>query len=236
MLNIAICDDEMEICSGLETMITNYMNTSGIKMNIDVFYSGDTLSSHLKDIGTYDLIFLDIEIGESSGIEIGKSLRDDKKDELTKIVYISWKSGYAMDLFQIRPLNFLVKPVEQAQVISCIDKCLELLGEQSEYFLYKKDNKVKKIATRDILYFESANRVIKIHKQDVVEEFYGKLDEIATELNELYFWRIHKSYLINSHHATIVELKKITMRNNKVLPISQPNRTIIRTLQRNSMR
>lgn len=60
----------------------------------------------------FDIVFLDIELPKISGIDIGKKIRDEMHDETTKIVYISGKDSYAMGLFDVRPLNFLIKPIK----------------------------------------------------------------------------------------------------------------------------
>ncbi len=61
----------------------------------------------------FGLIFLDIEMQYVNGIEAGKIIREKMKDELTKIVYISGSDNYAMELFQVRPLDFLIKPISK---------------------------------------------------------------------------------------------------------------------------
>ena len=189
--------------------------------------------SHLKIEGGYDLIFLDIEMQKMSGIELGKLIRNERRDELTKIVYISWNRGYALDLFQVRPLDFIIKPIDPDRVFFNVEKTLELLNRQTQYFMYQSDNVRKKMPVNDILFFESANRLIRMFTVSGVVEFYGKLEEISERLDSKYFWRIHKSYLINYVHGDKFDYKSVLMNNDRELPISQSQRKTVRELQRN---
>ena len=233
MLRVGICDDEINICAEIEAIIHRYMKVNNCKIIIDVFYSAEKLMNHMKNEGTYDLIFLDIEMQKVSGIDLGKSIRDEWRDEVTKIVYISWNRGYALDLFQIRPLDFMIKPIESERVFFNIEKTLELLDLQTEYFLYQTENVRKKIPVNDILYFESANRLIHMMTVSGDVEFYGKLEEISERLDSKYFWRIHKSYLINYAHGDNFDYKSVVMDDGRALPISQSQRKSMRELQRN---
>ncbi|MEL7568552.1 MAG: response regulator [Dehalobacterium sp.] len=81
-------------------------------MEIEVFFSGEKLYQFICEGACFDIVFLDIELPKISGIDIGKKIRDEMHDETTKIVYISGKDSYAMGLFDVRPLNFLIKPIK----------------------------------------------------------------------------------------------------------------------------
>lgn len=234
MYKIAICDDDSLICSKLEKLILDYRKDKNIPLEVEVFYDGASLKENIQTIGTFDIIFLDIEMEELSGIELGKYVRS-LNDELTKIVYISSKQGYAMDLFQVRPIDFMVKPIEQKLVYKNLDKCIELIGEQTQYLFYKIDQDTMKIKVNEILYFESENRVIHMHTLDGIIDFYGKLEEITTRLDPKYFWRVHKSYIINYMHVKRFRYTDLDMENGTTLRISQTYRKEIRDLQNKIM-
>ena len=78
----------------------------------------------------YDLIFLDIEFPKMDGIEIGKYIREIKKDNITQIVYVSGRKKYAMALFPVRPLDFIVKPLEDKQLERVIDIYIDIMGDE----------------------------------------------------------------------------------------------------------
>ena len=106
MYRIAICDDEEIVCSQFEQVLEPYIWEK--KIDLDVFYSGEELIEVLAEGQHFDLIFLDIELCMMNGVEVGKYIRNKLGNENVQIVYISAKRQYAMELFETRPMNFLV--------------------------------------------------------------------------------------------------------------------------------
>lgn len=230
MLKIAICDDETAICEQLEDILEKICKEFLKELEWDVFYSGEELCSHLYKDNYYDLIFLDIELKEMNGVEVGHMIRNKMLNETTKIVYISGKETYAMELFKIRPFDFVVKPFDYEGIKNIIKTALKVIQKDYSTFKYTVDYKTYSISTRDILYFESRNRKIIMHKINVTAEFYGKLKDINKELQRFKFIQIHKSYLVNYNHIIKLEYNQVTLTNKKTIPISQANRARVRKL------
>lgn len=113
MLRIAICDDEITICSHIENIIMEYSKYFVIK----VFYTGEQLVDYIEQGNKFDLIFLDIELNLLNGIQVGKKIRQDMNDYITKIVYISGKNCYDRELFDVQPLNFIPKPIIKKKLL-----------------------------------------------------------------------------------------------------------------------
>lgn len=105
-IRIAICDDEPKICAVLENMLIDILETRGVYYEIEPFYSGENLCVEIQR-QIFDLIFLDIELKKKSGLDVSNYIRNELGNESVQIAYISAKTGYAMDLFEFRPINFL---------------------------------------------------------------------------------------------------------------------------------
>ena len=112
VFHIGICDDEKVTCAELENMLYEYGKTAGIKVDVNVWFTGESLCTYLKSENTLDLLFLDIELISTDGIKVGGFIREELENIETMIVYISSKSSYAMSLFRIQPLDFLIKPLK----------------------------------------------------------------------------------------------------------------------------
>ncbi|WP_019229666.1 LytTR family DNA-binding domain-containing protein [Sedimentibacter sp. B4] len=231
MFRIGICDDESIICSEIENIILNYSKSISEKIEVDVFYSGEELYEFLKSDNCVDMIFLDIELNKLNGVELGRIIRNELKNENIQIVYISSKENYAMELFDVRPLNFLIKPIDKLKVIEMINKAMELLNKLDVYFKYKQGHNFCKKEIKDILYFESDNRQVKMVTTTDEITFYGNLSEIHSQLELHKFFFIHKSYLVNYYHVAEFYYDKLILTNSHVLPISQSKRTEVRKLQ-----
>ena len=139
---------------------------------------------------------MDIELVQADGILVGKFIRNEMEDIHTHIVYISSKQTYAMQLFKIQPLDFLVKPISSEQIKEVLIRSIRQKQSLKSCFEYRKGSGVFRIPTKDIAYFVSADKKIRFTTKDGEEEFYGKLKNIMEEL-PADFMMIHKSYIIN---------------------------------------
>jgi len=222
-VKIAICDDERYICSQLESILENITKQLEMDYEIEVFESGESLCKELER-QIYDLIFLDIELPENSGIDVGRYIREELKNEIVQIVYISGKDGYAMELFEFRPMNCLVKPLQREKVAAVIEK-YRIVTEQKNYmYEYKKRGEYFKIPMSDIMYFENQNRKVVLYAIDAVDEFYDTMENIYEKVKDQDFILIHKSIIVNYRYVRKMDYKEVTMINGKILSISQSKR------------
>lgn len=221
MFYVAICDDEEIICSQIEHFLQPMIEKHQIQT--EVFYSGEKLYKELSNGQHYDLIFLDIEFEAMDGVELGKKIRKELKNQKIHIVYISAKQTYAMELFQNRPLNFLTKPLLQGQIIDEVENAVQLSQQFNDVFVYYKNKQPCQELYGEILYFESKGRKIYIHTNKGIQEFYGKLNEIEKNV-PISFIRIHQSFLVNNMYVKKWAYEEAHLANGKVLSISQSYR------------
>lgn len=112
-MQIAICDDDNGVCSQLETWILEYQDDNGVKIDIDIYNTAEELFASLKDGKWVDIIFFDIELPGLSGLQVGRGIREKLGNDIVNIVFISGKTCYCKDLFDIQPLNFHEKPLKK---------------------------------------------------------------------------------------------------------------------------
>lgn len=230
MMKIAICDDDNYVCTEIEQIILNYSMNSNTKIDIEVFYDGKDLISYIENEHFFDLIFLDIELGTTTGIEVGNSIRNEFDDYISKIVFISCKTGYERQLFDVQPLNFLDKPIDKIKLIKCIDLALKLLDKEKKIFKYQVGHDFKQIAFQDILYFENKLRKVKIITINGIDEFYGTLENIKPQLPNV-FVTVHVSYIVNYNFIEKISGEIVLMKNGVIIPISKRNLKEIHHLQ-----
>lgn len=221
MIRIAICDDVVEICSELENIILDFQKQTCEELIVDVFYSGEELINYIKNGNNFDLIFLDIEIGKINGVEVGHFIRDELHDYITKIVFISSKSSYDRQLFDVQPLHFLPKPLDKKKVINDINLAIALLEKENKIFSFKSGNQICRLPIKNIIYFESIGRQIKLISVSETFYFYGTVDSIREQLTKSRFIMPHRSYLVNYDNITIIKKDEIKMCNGDIVPISR---------------
>jgi DNA-binding LytR/AlgR family response regulator len=232
LLNIAICDDDQKIGGQIENFLIQVCGNLHIQFKSDVYFCGEDLCEKLSLGECYDLIFLDIELISTTGIEVGSVIRDKIGDELTQIVYISWNPDYSLELFDINPLNFLIKPITCEDIEKVINKFLKIVGFWSDTFSFMCNYDTFKIKFKNIIYFESFGKKIVLHLKDRKEEFYGKLKEIFdTQLSKYDFLFINQSYIVNFDYVATFQYEQVILTNGTVLLISQPKRKSVRERQ-----
>lgn len=228
-VKIAICDDDSFIGEQLQDICVQELNKRKVKYEIWVTNSAIELCEKMKE-QEFDLLFLDIELPKMDGIVVGRYIRETLKDEKIQIVYISVKEQYAMELFDWRPLNFLVKPLDNQKVRKVLDKFLFLLEETRKVFTYKRGGEYHKIFLEDIIYFEKIGKKICVHtingKND--GQFYGKMDDVYSKLENNRFLYIHKSIIVNYNYIVKFEYEQVRMIDGVELSISQSKRKEIR--------
>jgi len=232
-LFIAICDDEKNVGAELENVLLDILGKLNIKCEIDVYFSGEELCAKIEGGTHYNLIFLDIEFEKNAinGVEVGKIIREKYRNDLTSIVYISWEMKYSMQLFDIRPLNFLIKPLDYVKVEKVLKTYLDITEPWQRDFAYKIGHSIHTVKVKDIVYLQSDNRKLILHLADGrKEEFYGKLKEVYSEqLQKFDFLLIHASYAVNYDYIAVAKYKEMILIDGKTsLSISKPKRAEIR--------
>lgn len=228
MFRIAICDDDLNVCSEIEKIILEYAKNTSQEIDIDVFVSGEELCKYMKQGVEYSLIFLDIELKLLNGVRIGKIIREEMNNEFVHILYISATQRYAMDLFEVRPLNFLLKPLSKEKILKNLKKSIQLMNQENKVFEFKIGKTFYKIPYKEILYFVSQGKKVKIVTKNSIREYYGKLANIRQILPRDHFLTIHKSYIANAYYIMEYQYECLKLVNEEVLPISQTYRKTIR--------
>ncbi len=106
-----------------------------------------------------------------------------------------------MELFKTRPMDFLVKPLDRERVIRDFLQALKIIDKGNHFFVFQTGHVMQKRNYKDILYFQSDNHKVNLVTTEGELNIYGKLDEVISKIEDTGFFRIHKSYFVNSLHV-----------------------------------
>ena len=206
-----------------------------IAHQIACFRSGNDFCRAVEAGASYDLIFLDIAFSghEITGVDVGRLIRETRHSNTASIVYISWVERYAMQLFQIRPLDFLIKPLSREKIERTVKTYLKIAAPAGggREFSYKKGHTTHTAQVKDIVFLESRDRKIIMHHSDgTKDDFYGTLKDVYEEqLKERDFLFIHASYAVNFDYVTAVTYSALHIMGSLApLPISRAKRDEVR--------
>lgn len=228
MISIAVCDDEKEIADKIRDII--YELEDRFEEDFDVIcYNDSTLMCEKLSEGLrHDIIFLDISMPGMDGVAVGQHIRNKLGDNQTQIVYVSSDSRYAMELFKVQPMEFLIKPVNIQKMERIMQLAYKILCDGRQIFRYELNGDNYREPVNNIIYFESKGRKLYMHTEKCSVEFYGKLDDVYKQLERYNFKYIHKSYLVNVYKIKAFRKDCVLMENDVRLPISRSRRDEVR--------
>ena len=227
MINVAICDDNIETTGKMDSILCNIAKKNFIPAETEVFWDGKHLVDAVETGIRFDIIFLDIEMEKEDGITAARKIREVDKNVL--IVYVTNYQSYMQESFSVRPFRFLVKPVDETQMAVCFEEAYEEISSADSYFRFSYQRLNHKVSIRDILYFESKKRKIYIITEKEMFELYGKLNDIEKSLkaSKIAFLRVHQSFLVNYKHVDGLAYDFIVLDNGKRISISEDRRRLI---------
>lgn len=232
MLRIAICEDVQDFADMLESSLQIWSVTAGININIRKFDNGFPLLYCIHDSGTFDLIFMDVEMDKMNGLEAAEKIREE--DFLTTFIFISQYEDYYKAAYQVHPFHFLSKPVSQSKINEVMNSYLKMKKQDVETITFSVNKARYTVPLLDVMYFTSERRRITIVCKDRLYHFYGKLREIQEYIQEknCKFIRIHQSFLVNIKYIQEYRYSDITMANGDVLPVSKDNKKKVREMHK----
>ena len=228
MLSIAICDDEKHICDYIENRTRKYLAVNDIEARVSTFYDGtDLLSVCKENPAEFDIIFLDIKMKNTNGVECAKNLRNEGVNSL--IVFVTSSAEYVFSGYEAKAFRYILK----TDLVNAFDRifgeCLKELSKSDDsFYTVKTASAVKNIPLNDIFYFESNKRVLVVHTKNDEYSFYGKLDQVEKELDGKDFIRTHQSYFVNARKIKSVSKDSAELQNGEILPVSKSKASAVK--------
>ena len=221
MINIGICDDEASMRRLLRAPLEQKLQLLGADYRIFEYDCGETLLTR-PETEWLDILFLDIEMKQLSGMETAKNLR--KRDSHTLLIFVTAYPDFVFQGYEVHAFHYILKPYENQKIRKVLEQAIKELGQNREhYFTLEQKSGTTKIPTKKILAFSSDRRKIIISLEDGNKlEFYGKLDAVETDLPD-YFIRCHNRHLVNLNYVTALEKNGCTLRSQS-FPVSRAYR------------
>ncbi len=218
MYRLAICEDESCQLEALCSLCGDILQQMEIPHEITAFASADELAAALKSGAQFNLLCLDILMDEQTGMELASELRT--WDDHTSIIFITCSTEYLLDGYSVRPIQYLLKPVQQEALAKAIRTDLRLHYQPQTISLTIK-GKTYIMTLADIRYIESRNHgcVSFMEKEDLFLQMH--LSEIETLLPASQFARCHNSYLVNLMQIKSVNSREVQLQNGYRLPIGR---------------
>jgi DNA-binding LytR/AlgR family response regulator len=230
MINVLIVDDEPLALDILETYISQMPELNLVKRCSNALEANEALKNY-----SIDLMFLDIQMPQLTGIDFVKTLA---KPPL--IVFTTAYSNYAIQGFELNALDYLLKPISLDRFMKSVNKAVEQLGlmkkeesglqgghsgaESQDFFFVKADKKLVKVNFDDIIYIEGLKDYVIIRLVSGRVITLQTMKSLEDKLPSPTFRRIHRSYIVAMSKIMAIEGNMVeVMEKNipKLLPIGK---------------
>jgi DNA-binding LytR/AlgR family response regulator len=194
MINCIVIDDDQVSIKLINHFVAN---TEGLHFLSSFSNPIEAANFLRKEAATVDLIFLDVEMPEMSGIQLLEAF-----DNLPPVILITTKEKYAVKAFEHKVLHYLVKPFDYSKFLKAIErfyKNYESKNTQNfDYIFIKENGLLSKIGQNEIRFCEALGDYVKIHVSDKIHIVNSTMKNIEEKLKgNKKFLRLHRSYIIN---------------------------------------
>ncbi len=223
MFEIAICDDDQEFLTAFEARLTAAVQEMDMSGRIVCYTDCGALLEDVRGGRKYDLLFLDILFGAAEtqremGMSTAKVLRE--MGVGADIIFMSTSPDFAVDSFDVSPLHYLLKPIEDGKLKMALARFFD--RNQPGSLSFSSPRGILRILLADILYFEIYGHEILIHQTGGnCDTSTGTLKELEAVLPTRTFVRPHRSYLVNLDHAAEISRYRIRLDDGEFIPISK---------------
>lgn len=217
---IALCDDDPSVLESLNTIIHDYEQNRNLKFGVRLFLNGESLLDALHKGDSFDLIFLDIYLAETNGMDVARKIR--AKNIHSSLVFVTSSQDFALESYGVKALTYLLKPVESEAVYEAVNRAFEKKDALPPPCIQiRNKDGLHGIPIDQLMYAESQARIlILVLKDKEAMRTYEKLDQFQEKLGDNRFLRCHKSFLVNLDHVHAIVGKTMLMKSGTALPIS----------------
>lgn len=151
MINIAVCDDDLEITKSINKLLMKYQDERDLDFTVDLFNDGSGLKSSILKGKKYDLIYLDIEMRQMNGIATAKYIRS--IDTTVLLIYVSNYDNYLKELFEVEPFRFMSKPINDKRFYMFLDLAIDRIRSANGIYCFRFNKDILTVILRDVIYF-----------------------------------------------------------------------------------
>ena len=223
MLQIAVCDDNIDELSNMVQLIDLYRISKHLSCEYAAFSNGFELVSALEKGKRFDLYCLDIIMPGFTGIDVAKEIRT--FDKTAPILFFTSSPEFALESYSVRAINYVLKPVSKEKLFFTLDDVLEQskLKKDEDAVIVKSTEGIQKILISNLVFAEVIGRNVLYHLRS------GKVIECSEAFSSVCdnllkygcLIKPHRSYLVNLQYVDTIENHQITLQTLSSVPVAQ---------------
>ena len=217
-IRIAAVDDEPIFTAMVKETIEAHMKNAGEDYKMQIFSGGNELLSSDRE-KPFDLVLLDIDMPQITGIEIARELRMKRED--TAIIFVTNKDELVYETIQYTPFRFIRKSRFSQEISEALENYLRKRREQKAVYFFSVDDGKRPVNVVSLIYAEVQSHKLTVHCEEESFEANGNLSDVEKAIAGYGFVRIHKSYLVNLRYISLIRKSEIILDDGTSLPLSR---------------
>lgn len=217
MIRIVVCDDEKIMSDQIRKMVSDFFRAKNMEVSIRQFSSGEELLGYDKQI---DVLFLDIQMAETDGMETARKLRE--RGFRGVLIFVTVLKEMVFSAFGVQAYDYLVKPVRKEAFEKTMERLFASLQKAGETgLLIRQGYDSRIVPLSDIVFCEIIDRKIYLHlASSEVVDYYERIENLESKLGGDFF-RCHRSYLIHLKYLKSYKNGTAYMEGGRQIPVSR---------------
>ena len=217
MYRLAICDDEQADVVYLQSFLEKWAESTRTVLKIESYPSAEAFLFQYEEDKAFDLLLLDIEMGEMSGVELARKIR--QENHAVQIIFITGYMEYIAEGYDVEALHYLHKPVTAEKLYAVLDRAAERLKAKEKALCLVLPGMVARVPFHEIRYLEVQRNYVTVQGAEAYT-VKKTLSELEEELDES-FCRTGRSYIVNLRFVKKITRTQVILKDGKELPLSR---------------
>lgn len=223
MLQIAVCDDNVDELSNMIQLLNQYRTSNNLNCDYTVFPNGFDLIAAIEKGKRFDIYCLDIIMPGFMGIDVAKEIRS--FDKATPILFLTSSTEFALESYSVKAINYVLKPITKEKFFLTFDEIIEQIKAEKDKdaIIVKSSEGIQKILISNLTYVEVIGRNVLYHlRSGKVIECTESFSSVCDNLMKYgCFVKPHRSYLVNMQYVDTIDNHQITLQTLSTVPIAQ---------------
>lgn len=215
---VAVCDDEMLDREYAVTLLKAWAKRNKAVFLIEEFNSAEAFLFSFAEDKSYDIILLDIEMGELDGVALAKKIR--QQGCLAEIVFITGFPDFIAQGYEVSALHYLMKPVKEEKLFEVLDKAAARRDKKEKTIILKLESESAVVPLREIVSIEAQGHYTLIKTEKSEFRVRLSLSEIEGELDDS-FVKCHRSFIVGIAHIKSIGREQVLTDNGETALMSR---------------
>lgn len=215
---IALCDDAPQDRAYIRSILASWSENSRQLVHIEEFPSAESFLFRYAEDKAWDILLLDIEMGNMDGVTLAKKIR--QENDSVQMVFITGFADYISEGYEVAALHYLMKPVKQDKLFAVLDRAVASIQKTERVILLPVGGEMLRLPISQVQYVEAFSHTVAIITGTDTIQVKMPISEVEKLLGDA-FIRCHRSYLVGIKHIARLSKVEVILDNGKALPLSR---------------